>query len=183
MHSIVGNYVIAHGFVLCLSIQQNGTDKLFQQLSTNMGQAEHISNKISNIATNGFKIIFKWSFHIIALKTFHLILTLSFPSPSEIQGPGIGFASYWVLGKSCPNCFQMSLPHPYQQLWTICTCLGEGIILLNQNLFFQCSPYETGPLKLGHLMWSKLHLFLCIWWMLISCFRFSSNDLLKKNLP
>lgn len=86
-------------------------------------------------------------------------MTLNFLTPSEIQGPGIAFASYGVLGKSCPNYFQMSLPNPYQQLWNICTCLGEGIILLNQNLFFQCSVYETGPLRLGHLMWSKLHLF------------------------
>lgn len=42
---------------------------------------------------NGFKKMFKWIFCIIALKTFHLILTLHFPSPLEIQDPGIGFAS------------------------------------------------------------------------------------------
>lgn len=58
-----------------------------------MGQTEQISNKISSIVINGFKKMFKWIFCIIVFKTFHLILTLNFPRPSETQDPGIGFAS------------------------------------------------------------------------------------------
>lgn len=109
--------------------------------STNMinedGQTEQIPNKIPNFDFNGFKITLKWIFQITALKTFYLIqiLTLNFPIPSEIQGPGIGLAFYCKLGRSCPNCFQTS-SWPIQQLQDMCTCLGEGLILLNQNLSF-----------------------------------------------
>ena len=113
-----------------------------------------------------------------------LILTLTFPSPSETKGPGTGSASYWVLGTSHPNCFQTSPLTHTSYSPTCALLLGRGVIFLYQNLFFQCSGYETGLWKLGHLMWSKAHLFFsCIWWTLMICFRFPSNDLLQEIFP
>ena len=145
------------------------------------GWTEQIPNKIPNFVINGFKIVFERIFWVIALKTFYLIqiLTLNFPSTSEMQGPGIGFASYWVLGKFCPDCFQMSSWPTPATLGHMHLFGGGRNLLKSESVYFKPSMSETDLLKLEHLMWSNSHcLFLCIWWMLMSCFRFPSNDLL-----
>lgn len=97
----------------------------------------------------------------------------------------MGFASYWTLGKkACPNVFQMFLHDLSQGLYNICTCLGgwDGYNIFQwESAFLMVTlKNETGILRHGHLMWSKSYLlFLCIWWLLITCFQLSSDWLLK----
>lgn len=113
----------------------------------------------------------------MTLQTIYLVLTL-FPESFGKPRPRHRICFLLNAGKSCPNCFQVSFPDPSSPSRMLALVWGR-----KESLWIRICFSNVQHMKIGHLMWSKSHFFLCIWWMLISCFRFSPNDLLLKIMP
>lgn len=107
------------------------------------------------------------------------MLGLQFSKWFRNARPWTDFASYWIAGISVPNCLQVSLQHPSQLFQNVCPL--SRMAASSWVTVCVCSASSRSPAaKSQALMWSASHFSSCVWWMLISRFRFPPNDFLFK---